>query len=307
MVSMLNPLKEGFSYKLFNIRERDSAAIMKREGEIGSPCLTPLLDWKKTMSLAINCDGIPIIGKEIPHIMNPSIIKTHSFHNNANKLPGHPVVSFVHVNLEYNISPFILGLDLMNNFLSQKKILSYSSTLNETTLIEGDDLRKNMGGPVIHYFRDNFLSNIAKTDGSEFREGLRRLHFRNENQTSACEVLGHLLSIQHCFDKLSNIFTNYAPSFLEEKPTETIRSTRAIGVNTNNSLFYFLCGRISYQYLIVLLANAIRDEVKQAIIYHIFSFRKQVMVKLYSSNANVIIPLNPIFINFNSMDLIAME
>lgn len=176
--------------------------------------------------------------------MDPSIIKTHSFYNNTNKLPGHPVVSFVHVNLEYNIAPFILGLDLMNNFLSQKNILSYSSTFNESTLIERDDLRKNIGKPVIHYFRDNFLSYIAKVDGSEFGEGLRRLHFRNENQVGACEVLGHLLSIQHCFDKLSNIFINYAPSFLEEKPAETIRSRRAIGVNTKNNFFDFLCSRI---------------------------------------------------------------
>lgn len=104
------------------------------------------------------------------------VMKTFSLKSSSNKIPFQSIKSFGKIKFEHkSILNIRIKTKRMNNFLSNDDIIGNPSTRNKSMLRLTDKIRKFTFYSVGNRFSNNFVGNIAKTDGSEIFLGIKTI------------------------------------------------------------------------------------------------------------------------------------
>jgi hypothetical protein len=131
--------------------------------------------------LSINKDGKGHGGYTLHDGLDQRHRKPHTSQSSLNETPFHSVISFSHVSFDTNIPIFPISVrEVMEDIRGNDSIISNKPSLDKSTLVGANKVRKDLFNSVSYGFGDNFKRYIAQRDGSVISKASGVRNFRDE-------------------------------------------------------------------------------------------------------------------------------
>lgn len=215
----LNAMDVASCFLFLKSREKVSEQRMNNKRDIRS-------FWRKPLHGLINLVTFPFRRIELMTVLTQLCTKSLNFSLKLRackiafrKASFQSIESFFQVNFHQK-QPFspIVFLDFVDQFMSYNCVLRYPHSSNKGSLIGRNNICLNFAESICNNLCNNFVIEIAKTDGPKLIEVSCMLCFRDESNESFVSICRNHFSPETFLHKV-NQFLFYSNSIAFEKDT----------------------------------------------------------------------------------------
>lgn len=147
----------------------------------------------------------------------------------------------------------------VNTFKSDTYAIHYASAFHKTTLLRRNEFRSYATKMICKNLCDNFESKVSHDNWVEVFNINSLRGLRNQSNNRRIHVGKNPASIKKFSNRICNIRVDDIPKCSLEKATKSIKPRNRIRIARKDSSFDLRIGRSSYEHIVILPADQVRN------------------------------------------------